>query len=63
MNINDILEVAFLSAVLFFLLGYGLRPKLDRWFNYLGHRLLPPRYLKSEGTLLSRKLTSKIKKK
>ena len=45
MDIQDIIEIFILAAVIFLPLGYALRSRLPRWRNRFATRFLSPRYL------------------
>ncbi|MBV6819717.1 cellulose biosynthesis protein BcsF [Rahnella sp. PD12R] len=45
MDIQDIIEIFILAAVIFIPLGYALRSRLPGWKNRLATRFLSPRYL------------------
>ncbi|CAM4015782.1 MULTISPECIES: cellulose biosynthesis protein BcsF [Rahnella] len=45
MDIQDIIEIFILAAVIFIPAGYALRSRLPRWKNRFATRFLSPRYL------------------
>ncbi len=63
MNTSDIIEIIFLSAVIFFLLGYAARTRLPDWWQQLQGRFLPPRYLKYEGFWSNNRMNKPIQPK
>ncbi len=62
MQLTDIVQITLLSAVFFFLLGYAVRPRLQRRLKAMQNYFLKPRYLKATG-FLSADNTSTAKKK
>lgn len=63
MELTDIVQITSLSALFFFLLGYTVRPRLQRGLKALQNYFLKPRYLKSAGFLSGDNYSSKAKKK
>ncbi|CAM3594665.1 cellulose biosynthesis protein BcsF [Rahnella bruchi] len=45
MDIQDIIEIFILAAVIFIPLGYALRSRLPRWKNRFAMQFFSPRYL------------------
>ncbi|MCG8709557.1 cellulose biosynthesis protein BcsF [Brenneria sp. 4F2] len=62
LNLNDIVQLVLLSAVIFFTLGYVSHRYIHRWIKYWKNRLLSPCYLKPAGILMRDGSSSKIKK-
>lgn len=50
MDIDDILQLIVICAVLFFPLGYFFHRRFPHWLPTLQSYFLAPRYLKSAGT-------------
>lgn len=61
MGFSDLVQIALLSAVIFFLIGYLGRPYLIRLMQRVQSVLLSPRYLKSEGIWVFNKTNTKNK--
>lgn len=51
MNLNDILQVVFISGLLFFILGYKTQSLIARLKPNIRRFFLSPKYLKPEGYL------------
>ncbi|POT55553.1 cellulose biosynthesis protein BcsF [Citrobacter amalonaticus] len=51
MNINDILQIIIVCALIFFPLGYLARHSLRRIGNTMRRLFVKPRYVKPAGTL------------
>jgi cellulose biosynthesis operon protein BcsF/YhjT len=62
MNIDDILQIILLCAVIFFPLGYLLQRRFPFWLTTLKSFVLSPRYLKSAGVWSRENLPANKKK-
>ncbi len=63
MNLDDILQLILLCALVFFPLGYLFHRRFPFWLPALQSFLLSPRYLKSAGIWTRSDLPSGKKKK
>ncbi|AHG20395.1 lipoprotein [Chania multitudinisentens RB-25] len=63
LNINDIMQLALLCAIIFLPLGYALHRSFPNWFKNWQNRLLSPRYLKPAGLWVREGSSSQIKRK
>lgn len=51
MDLTDIIQLVFLSGLIFFVVGYLSRPWLQARLQTLHNAVSSPHYLKSEGVL------------
>jgi cellulose biosynthesis operon protein BcsF/YhjT len=63
MNINDIMQLTILCAILFIPLGYALHRRFPNWRQHCQNRLFPARYLKRAGLWTRQEPSSPIKRK
>lgn len=63
MNLDDILQLILLCAVIFFPLGYHFHRRFPFWLATLQSFFLSPRYLKSAGVWARKDLPADNKKK
>jgi cellulose biosynthesis operon protein BcsF/YhjT len=63
MELTDIVQMISLSAVLFFLLGWFIKSRVQQWFTSLQNYVLKPRYLKPAGFLSNHNHSEQAKKK
>lgn len=49
LNLNDIVQLAILFALIFIPLGYAFHRRFPQWRRYWLNLFLSPRYLKSAG--------------
>nr|WP_231566285.1 MULTISPECIES: cellulose biosynthesis protein BcsF [unclassified Serratia (in: enterobacteria)] len=62
MDINDIMQLTLLCAIVFIPLGYALHRRFPNWRQYCQNLLLSPRYLKRAGLWTREEPSSPIKR-
>ncbi|HEJ8091067.1 TPA: cellulose biosynthesis protein BcsF [Serratia liquefaciens] len=63
LNLNDIVQLIILCAIIFIPLGYAFHRRFPNWRQYWQNLLLSPRYLKSIGLWVREGSSSQIKRK
>ncbi|AGO53135.1 cellulose biosynthesis protein BcsF [Serratia plymuthica] len=63
LNLNDIVQLILLCAIIFIPLGYFFHRRFPRWRQYWQNLFLSPRYLKPTGLWVREGSSSQIKRK